>query len=127
MRRSFLVASAAAIVLAAREGAAEPAQGHVFRLGLSPWSIGTYDVPNSDGHYSQKGVSALEARLGYGYRATRNLEIGALASGASVPEGKLAIVPLAAGPRGGVPPGRGWGVCGPTPRRVPRAALVARD
>src|SRR5260370_420574 len=123
MRRSFLVASAAAIVLAAREGAAEPAQGHGFRLGLSPWSIGTYDVPNSDGHYSQKGVSALEARLGYGYRATRNLELGALASRASVPDGKLAIVPRGAarsGSSGSVDSTAAW-----RPRRERRTRAVA--
>jgi hypothetical protein len=125
MRRSFLVASAAAIVLAAREGGAEPSQGHLFRLGLSPWSIGTYDVPNSDGHYSQKGVSALEARLGYGYRVTRNLEIGALASGASVQEGKLAIVRLAAVLRGVVPLGGGWEVGGQLRGGVQESHLFA--
>jgi hypothetical protein len=99
------VAFAATVAFGRGDALADSTEGHRLRVALSPGSFGFYDLPGADGHYSQKGVWAFEARVAYGYRLARNLELGALTSGTVVQGGDLTFVRLQGVVRGILPLG----------------------
>jgi hypothetical protein len=108
-RRRHGAASAALVavaLLASRDGRAEASEPHRLRVEVSPWSVGSYGIPQSDGHYSQGGAWAGEARVAYGYRVGQNFEVGGFTSATVVEEGRLKFFRLQGVARGVLPIGQ---------------------